>query len=326
MAKRRTAHAGRWILGIVLTLLIVAAFVAYRYPLVLAEQQIRYHLWRSGVDSEYASVGGYSIHYFEATPPAGEAGVPLLLVHGLGARGEDWSPLIPGLAAAGFHVYAPDLLGYGRSAHPDVDYSIRMQEQLVTDFMKVLHLDRADVAGWSMGGWVAMKLAADHPALVNRLVLFDAAGVYFPGYTDLAAAFEVRDVQGVRRLFARLTPHPQPIPDFVADHLARRIQANAWVIRRSMAAMVTGRDMMDFRLASIHEPTLVVWGAQDDLIPLSSGEKIHRLIPRSSMLILEGCGHLAPAECSKASLKGIIDFLKTSPTPQGAYQRSNARP
>ena len=139
-----------------------------------------------------------------------------------------------------------------------------------------------------------MKLAADRPNLVRRLVLFDAAGVYFPGYTNLPATFDARDVNGVRQLFARLTPAPPPLPDFVAEDLVRRIQANVWVVKRSMAAMMTGRDLMDFRLLSIRQPTLVIWGRQDQLIPLSSGVKVHRGIENSSMLVLDGCGHLAP--------------------------------
>ena len=88
--------------------------------------------------------------------------------------------MIPALAAKGFHVYVPDLLGYGRSPKPDVDYSISLEEQTVAQFMQAVHVARADVGGWSMGGWVAMKLALDHPEMVDRLVVYDSAGVYFP--------------------------------------------------------------------------------------------------------------------------------------------------
>ena len=115
----------------VLVLLVVAAgLVFYRYPLWVADQQTRFHLWRAGVKSEYVEAGGYRLHYFEASPADG-GGTPLVLVHGLGARGEDWAAMIPALAARGFHVYVPDLLGYGRSPKPDVDYSISLEEQTV---------------------------------------------------------------------------------------------------------------------------------------------------------------------------------------------------
>ncbi len=309
-------RARRGIVGLVLLMLVGGAF-AYEHPLWLVDRQVRFHLWQAGVQSKYISVDGNSIHYFEASPRDGSFGKPLLLIHGLGARGEDWSPLIPGLAAAGFHVYVPDLLGYGRSSRRDVSYSIGMQEKIVADLMRDLHLDHADVAGWSMGGWVAMKLALDDAGMVDRLVLFDAAGVYFQGYTELETVFDARDAAGVNRLFAILTPHPRTIPNFVADDLARRIQSNVWVVKRSMAAMTNGRDLLDFRLHDIKQPTLVVWGKQDALIPLSSGERLHRGIPESSLLVVDGCGHLTPSECSRVSLQATVTFLQAQPPIRG---------
>jgi len=103
---------------VLLLFALVAGCTFYWNPLWVNDRQIRYHLWRAGVRSEIVNVRGDRIHYFEAVPPDGTPGKPLLLLHGLGSRGEDWAPLIPSLAAAGFHVYAPDLLGYGRSDKP----------------------------------------------------------------------------------------------------------------------------------------------------------------------------------------------------------------
>src|SRR5277367_5259154 len=160
-----------------LVLLVVAAgLVFYRYPLWVGDQQLRFHLWRAGVKSDYVEAGGYKLHYFEAAPSDGSGGTPLVLVHGLGARGEDWAAMIPALAAKGFHVYVPDLLGYGRSPQPDVDYSVSLQEKTMMEFMDALGLEDSDVGGWSMGGWVALELTLDHPEMVDRLVVFDSAG------------------------------------------------------------------------------------------------------------------------------------------------------
>jgi pimeloyl-ACP methyl ester carboxylesterase len=224
--------------------------------------------------------------------------------------------MIPSLAAKGFHVYAPDLLGYGRSARPDANYSISMEEASVMQFMQAVHLTRADVGGWSMGGWIAMKLALDHPQAVNRLVVYDSAGVYFPA-TFGPELFTPDDVAGVRRLLAMLTPHPAPMPTFVARAALRKLQRNAWVIRRSMVSMTSGHDLLDFRLNNMQPPTLIVWGAQDTLIPLSIGETIHQDIPHSVLNVMEGCGHLAPATCAKPVVRSTVDFLRAEPPMQG---------
>jgi pimeloyl-ACP methyl ester carboxylesterase len=297
-------------------LIVVAAAIFYRHPLWVSDQQIRFHLWREGVRSEYIDAGGYKVHYFEALPPKGTPGTPLLLVHGLGARGEDWAPMIPALAAQGFHVYVPDLLGYGRSPRPDVTYSISMQETAVMQFMQAVHLAKADVGGWSMGGWVSMKLALDHPELVDRLVVYDSAGIYFPA-TFGPELFTPNDVAGVHTLLTALTPRQIDLPDFAAQAMVRKLQKNAWVIQRSMAAMTSGRDLLDFRLHNIQKPTLIVWGAKDALIPLSTGQTMHNKIPHSVLDVIEGCGHLAPAECSKPVVQGTVEFLKAQPPMQG---------
>jgi pimeloyl-ACP methyl ester carboxylesterase len=304
------------VVALLVLVAVAAGLIFYRYPLWVADQQIRFHLWRAGVKSEYVDAGGYRLHYFEALPGNGGGGTPLVLVHGLGARGEDWAAMIPALAAQGFHVYVPDLLGYGRSPKPDVDYSISLQEQTVAQFMQAVHVLRADVGGWSMGGWVVMKLALDHPEMVDRLVIYDSAGVYFPATWE-PELFTPADVVGVKRLMGILTPKPHSLPNFAAEAALRKLARNAWVIRRSMTAMTDGRDLLDFRLYQISQPMLIVWGAQDDLIPLSAGQAIHKSVPQSVLNIVEGCGHLAPAECPRPVIESTVEFLRAEPPVRG---------
>ena len=307
---------GLRIVALLLLICVAAGLVVYCFPLQMADQSLHFDLWRAGVHSKYVDAGGYRMHYLEAIPAGGGEGTPLLLIHGLGARAEDWAPLIPALAAKGFHVYALDLLGYGRSAHPDVSYSISMEEASVVQFMQAVHLTRADVGGWSMGGWIAMKLALDHPEIVDRLAIYDSAGIYFPASFDVDL-FTPADADGVRRLAAMLTPSPVHMPEFVARAAQRKLQANAWVIRRSMAAMTSGHDLLDFRLNNMQVPTLIVWGAQDALIPLATGETMHQDIPHSVLNVMEGCGHLAPAVCWKRVVRSTVDFLRAQPPMQG---------
>jgi pimeloyl-ACP methyl ester carboxylesterase len=335
---RRRLRVAAIVLGLTVIVLAVAAGLTfYLQPLWVNDHVIAYKLWRQHVESKYVDVDGFSIHYFEAHPPKVVAreipealltdddrekllerdrleGIPLVLIHGLGSRAEDWSPLIPTLAAKGFHVYALDLLGFGRSPQPDVDYSMDLQEQLVMKFMDALEIEHADVAGWSMGGWVALKLTLDHPEMVDRLVIFDSAGIYFPPSWD-DSLFVPTDSAGLARLSDILSPQKKPLPGFVTRAALRQLQRNGWVIERSLASMENGRDLLDFRLHEIHKPTLVVWGSLDHLIPLAVGETMHREIPDSSFLVVDGCGHLAPGECSRPILKSTIRWLKADPPP-----------
>ncbi len=76
----------------------------------------------AGIDSKFVTVGPYRVHYF-----VGGKGKPLLLIHGLGSRSEDWTPQMPAYVKSGFRVYAIDLLGCGRTDHPDIAYTIQQQ-------------------------------------------------------------------------------------------------------------------------------------------------------------------------------------------------------
>jgi pimeloyl-ACP methyl ester carboxylesterase len=116
---------------------------------------------------------------------------------------------------------------------------------------------------------------------------------------------------------AMLSPNPRTLPGFAAEAALRKLQRNAWVLRRSMASMTNGKDLLDFRLYQISEPMLIVWGAKDELIPLSVGKTIHKNVPQSVLNIVEGCGHLAPAECARPVVESTVDFLRSEPPMRG---------
>jgi len=293
-------------------LVIVAGIFFYRHPVWFLDRAIYYRLWRGHVTGKYVDLGSNRIHYYDAPPVGGGDGVPLVLIHGLGSRGEDWSTLIPSFTAAGFHVYAPDLLGYGQSSRPDVDYSIGLEESVVVDFMHAMHLQHADVIGWSMGGWIAMKLALDHAPMVDRLAVYDTAGTYLPAELP-PGLFTPDDVAGVKRLFDVLEPEPRTVPAFIEADSLRKLQKNSWIINRSLDSMIGGRYLLDFRLGGLKQPMLIMWGGADHLIPPSVGAALHQLVPHSVFHVVEGCGHLAPAECSKPFVESTIRFLKAEP-------------
>lgn len=299
--------------GLLVTGLFLAALgvLVWREPLLVIDHAVRLHMWSKGVASRYVDVDGQRIHYLEADAPSGTSDRPLVLIHGLGAKAEDWAPMLPELARRGLHVYALDLLGYGRSAKPrDATFSVAEEERVVADFLHALGIEHADVGGWSMGGWVAMRLALDRPELVQRLVLYDSAGVYF-AISSPETLFAPRNAEQFRALAKRLTT--RELPGFLVEDGLRRYQRNGWVIRRSVASMTSGSDLLDFRLAGMRRPTLIIWGQQDRLIPPVVGEVLHRDIAGSVLATVPGCGHLLPAECSKQAVALTVDFLTERP-------------
>lgn len=305
---------------LVVVLAIVGGLVFYERPLWVTLQVTHARMLYHRVQSNYVETAEGRVHYYEAEPRIPGGGVPLVLVHGLADRSESWVELLPRLRKAGFHVYAPDLLGYGRSPRPDdSDYSIATQEKFVEDFIQALGLQKTDVAGWSMGGWVTLKLALDHPDVVDRVVVYDAAGITFKkDFSD--TLFHLNTPEDVNALLARLEPHAKPLPLFVARDAVRVHHDDQMVVDRGMTSMLTRKDLLDKDLPKLQQPLLIVWGGDDALTPLAIGQDMHRMVPTSELDIVEGCGHLAPVRCPARVAKATADFLKDDPAPQGSVR------
>ena len=309
---------GRLLVLIVL-LGIVGGVMFYERPLWVETQWTHFDLFLHRVQSNYVLTdSGYRVHYYEAEPRfAPGHGTPIVLVHGFGDRDESWAPMLKRLKKAGFHVYAPDLLGYGRSPRPDNgDYSISGEEQFVADFINALGLQKPDVGGWSMGGWIVLKLAVDHPDMVDRVVVYDSVGIR-TGMPPPENTFQIRTPEDVNRLVAKMEPDAKPLPLFVARDAVRRFQSNAATMGRNAAAMGTGRDLLDDKLGQLTEPLLIVWGSDDHLVPLAVGQAMHGMVKNSELDVLEGCGHLSPLRCDQRTATATADFLKTNPPPTG---------
>jgi len=307
-------------LSLLIVLGLVGAVTVYMRPLWVREQATHLGLFLGHVHSNYVLTPEGRVHYYEAEPDVPGGGIPLVLVHGLGDRSEAWAPMIKQLKKDGFHVYALDLLGYGRSPKPaDSDYSIATQEQLVADFIRALGMQKTDIGGWSMGGWIALKLALDHPEMVDRVVVYDAAGLrYDTGFSQ--SIFHPTNAAELRRLQILLEPNSRPLPGFIARDALRKFAGQQWVIDRGMDSMFTGRDLVDSRLSDFTEPLLLVWGADDRLIPVALAEKMHALDPRSELDVVEGCGHLAPALCTTRVAAVTAEFLAANPAVSGGMR------
>lgn len=296
---------------LVAVLLVISAVVVfctsfYLFPDFYVTRIQRYRMWRMGLQSEWITLSGYPIHYLVAGQ-----GKPIVLVHGLAGRAEDWLAIIPELTHSGYKVYAPDLLGFGRSARPDVDYSIALQTNIVREFVDSQKLQQPDMAGWSMGGWIALKFSAENPGRVNRLVVLDSAGLKFDAAN--AAALRPKTEADLEHMMQVLTPHARPIPGFYARELLRKFADEDWIIDRAMKSMYTGKDLMDGKMDALKMPVLILWGDQDVLTPLTIGEQMHDAIPQSVLQVVHGCGHLAPVECSPRVSSAMVQFLQANP-------------
>jgi pimeloyl-ACP methyl ester carboxylesterase len=288
-----------------IVLLAIAAFVYFR-PMTIAAGATDAYLYGIGMRGHFVNVKGHRIHYYE-----GGAGPTLVVVHGVASRAADAALLYRALTKK-HRVLALDLLGYGESDKPEnASYSVRMQTDVVRGFMDAMQVRDADVMGISMGGWVALKLAAEHPDRVRRLVLVSSAGVQFET-TLHERSFSARNLAELRESLRLQTDNADRIPTFVLKDILRRSQKRQWIVRRSMRSMLTTKDdLLDGRLQGVKMPVLLVWGTRDRIVPYSVASAMKREMPHARLVTLEGCGHLAIVECRAQALPAIDAFLSS---------------
>ena len=310
---------GRLLL-VMLVLVVVGVVLVMRAPLWTEMQLTHLGLLIARVQSNYVLTPEGRVHYYEAEPRVPGGGIPLVLVHGLADRDESWAPMLKRLKRAGFHVYAPDLLGYGRSPKPaDGDYTMEGEAKFVYDFIQSLGLQKTHLGGWSMGGWIALNLAHDHPEVLDRVVLFDAVGLKFvPKYP--LTIFDAKTPDDAQRLWSLMEPGAKPLPDSVRRDLVRRLADQQWIVSKNMNAMTSSTTFADSFLPTLPEPLLIVWGSRDQLTPLDLGYQMHSLDPHSELDIVEGCGHLAPSLCAARVAPAVADYLKSNPAPEGGVR------
>lgn len=261
----------------------------------------------AGADSRMVTVAGYQVHYDVLGPASGP---PVVLVHGLGGRAEEWLDFSHDLVKAGYRVYLPDLPGYGRSEKPaSFSYSVRDEATIVVGFLDAVGLKQVDLGGISMGGWIVQVVASEHPDRVRRLMLFDSAGIREQPSWDTRLFTPTTNAE-VRQLNALLYPHPFPVPGFVARDILRIFDQNGWVIRRAVASMLASNNTSEDLLPRLKMPVLIVWGAEDRIMPLHQGEKMHSLVPQSQFEVFPGCGHLAPMQCVSQVAPRAVVFLR----------------
>jgi pimeloyl-ACP methyl ester carboxylesterase len=271
------------------------------------------------------TVHGARVNYAEM----GE-GPPVVFVHGLSGCWQNWLENIPHLARR-HRVVAVDLAGFGESELPNEEISIPGYGRFVDAFLGEIGVERAVLVGNSMGGFITAETAIAHPSRVEKLVLVSAAGlidfskarlhvieraarVFHPATAALLARREhlVRR-PGLRRV---MLYGVVKYPHRLAPELCWEVASGAGKpgFFDALAACLA----YDFRhrLPELSVPTLIVWGSDDRVVPVSGAYQYERLIPGSKRVIFEDTGHLPMAERPARFNALLEDFLRRDSTSE----------
>jgi 4,5:9,10-diseco-3-hydroxy-5,9,17-trioxoandrosta-1(10),2-diene-4-oate hydrolase len=266
-------------------------------------------------EGKYVDVGGgITMHYHEAG--TGDRGV-ILFVHGSGPGASGWSNFkgnYPFLAERGYRTLVPDTMGYGYSTKPDEGtFSLDDVAAQYKGLLDALGVDRVTVVGNSQGGAVAITMALNYPALVDKLVLMAPGGLEsretYMAMEGIKAMIRVLYKEGIsketmRKVFTLQLHDESKITDEVIEE---RYQV-AMTQHKDNIARIHVTNQED-RLSEIQCPVLCFWGANDKFCPASGASKIASRCPSSRTMLIASCGHWVMVEYPKLFNELTLKFL-----------------
>jgi pimeloyl-ACP methyl ester carboxylesterase len=228
---------------------------------------------------------------------------PVVVLHGWGGRVESMAPVISCLSASR-RVLALDLPGFGEAPAPVEAWGTADYADFVIAVLAGAGVTRADFVGHSFGAKTSLYLAATAGPLVSRLVLAGSSGLRTP--PSLKARIK-RRVSRAGRAAGRLGPPGRALRDAVYRRIASEDYRNAGPLRPTFVKVVN-EDLAPL-LADVSVPTLLVWGTEDDAVPVAHAQQMERAIPDAGLVLFEGAGHFAYLDEADRFCRVVGHFL-----------------
>ena len=248
-----------------------------------------------------------SLHYL-VRERAG-AGRTLVLVHGIGTSSSTWLRVMPRLAGS-HRIIALDLPGFGFSSANSTRGFSTLSEHVValSALMEKVTNEPVILLGHSLGGWICCRYAAAAPERVRQLVLVDTAGVYHPGVEHVRDLFTLQSVDDTRRLLTTLWfRYPwyfKPFAGSIHHELTQRRM-------NDLVASIEATDFLADELARLAMPVNIIWGKQDAIFPSDNAAVLTDNIPRSSVHLIDRCGHVPQLERPEEFARILNQVLQT---------------
>ncbi len=259
----------------------------------------------------FANLNGVNVFY----RMEGEGEV-VILIHGLGESSDCFLRNITSIAEK-HKVYALDLVGFGRSDKPKIDYSTDYYVGLIGDFMATLEIAQATLIGHSMGGLIALGAANRYGEKVKRLVLIDSAGLPVALTPKLRLFRKLLPIPilgsllrlSIKRILSSRMNLSELVCNFDVVPEVRREYKKASGRAVRQLALELEQAKKEEAISSIDVPTLLIWGAEDAFYPLTTAKEFKALIQNSELVIIDNAGHYTQIEKPKECNAAILDFM-----------------
>ena len=262
------------------------------------------------VQENFIQVDGNQIRYLES----GDSKNILVLIHGLGASAERWNNVIPNFAKH-YHVIVPDLIGFGYSDKPVVDYTPDFFSMFLGKFFDALEIKCPNVIGSSLGGQIVAEYASAHPNNIKKLILVSPAGAMkqsTPALDAYIMAALYPNEQSAKNAFEMMESSGNEVDDRIVHGFIERMQLpNAKLAFMSTVLGIKNSEIITTKLHTIHSPTLIIWGSKDPVIPIMYAENFVSSIKDCRFYRMDGCGHTPYVQDPDTFSSVVLEFLSS---------------
>lgn len=270
--------------------------------------------------SAFISIDGMDVHYRDEGNKADA--LPLVLIHGTSSSlhtFNDWTTILKSEK----RVVRMDLPGFGLTGpFPDGNYTIDNYVLFIEHFLLSMGIKKCILGGNSLGGQIAWRFTAKYPEMVDKLILIDAAG-YPLESKSVPIAFKVARIPVLNKTLTYITPRFMVRSSVESVYADKSKVTEALVdryfeltLREGNRQALADRMTTDEETNAIHlikkiqQPTFILWGEQDLLIPIKSAYRFHDDLPNDTLVILKNMGHVPMEESPQESLSALLPFLK----------------
>jgi pimeloyl-ACP methyl ester carboxylesterase len=300
-------------------LLILGTIVLFGHrDIPLTRLKVKY----ANAASSFVSVSGMNVHFRDEGDPADS--IPIVLIHGTGSSLHTFDAWTDRLRNSN-RVVRMDLPAYGLTGpFPDGNYSMAQYTTFIKDFLEALGIKQCVLAGNSLGGEIAWNVTLKLPDVVKKLILIDAAG-YPTSSTSVPIAFKLAQTPIINKLLTLITP-PFLVKASVENVYFDKSKVTGSLVERYFELTLREGNRQAFverfkiskdvnaykKIKDIKQPTLILWGAEDFLIPEENAYQFQEDLPNATLVILKDTGHTPMEESPHKSLEPVLTFLKTS--------------
>ena len=309
----------KYTIGVLLLLLVLAIGFFWKNDIPVEDLKKKY----TNAASQFTEVDGLQVHFRDEGNP--NDSLPIVLVHGTGASLHTWEAWVTALKGE-HRVITFDLPAYGLTGPNQTGvYSMAYYTQFLAKFLEKRQIKTCILGGNSLGGAITWQFALAYPDKVAKMILVDAAG-YPMQSKSMPIAFQLAAMPVLSNILKNVTPRSiaknsllnvyvqdEKVTDVLIDRyfeLTLRAGNRQAFIDRFKLRDLEKRNANYLKINTLNMPTLILWGAGDELIPPSVGKHFHDDLPHDTLVVLPNLGHTPMEEDAETTVRIVKAFLK----------------